>query len=114
MGNCGRQGFNLFNPYGRKAFFSNGIFGDKWGRRYVLQDTFGEFICKIRGHKLFNSADDTQNYVEASCSRCGKLIASQSPKTIKCEDCGEMMDLISLPPRVYYCRNINCRSMESN
>jgi hypothetical protein len=112
MGSASRQGFDLFHPYGRKAFFRSGILGDKWGRRYVLQDTFGKFICKIKGHKLFNSADDIKNYVEASCSRCGKLIASCSPKTIKCEDCGDIMDLISLSPRVYICRK--CKTMKSN
>jgi len=114
VGSAGRQGYNLFNPYGRKAFFNSSIFGDKWGRRYVFNDTFEKFICKIKGHKLFNSADDTKNYVEKTCSRCSKLIFPLSPKTIKCEDCGNTMDLISTQPRVYFCRNKECKLMESN
>ena len=62
-----REGFNLFHKFGRQYFFRRGILGDKWARRYVLQDTFGRYICKIVGHtkKTYITADNRE-----ICYRC--------------------------------------------
>lgn len=72
-----RENFNLFKKYGIHNFFRRGIFGDKWARQFVLQDTFGKFVCMILGHskKTFNylSEDDYKSVVKV-CFRCYKRI----------------------------------------
>ena len=35
-----RENFNLLSKTGRYYFFKRGWFGDKWSRKFVLQDTF--------------------------------------------------------------------------
>lgn len=64
-----RQNFNLFSRMGRRSFFGCGIFGDKWARGYVLQDTFGRYICSLIGHaKNTFEAED-----RVICFRCFKV-----------------------------------------
>ena len=53
-----REGFNLLHKFGRYHFFQRGLFGDKWARQYVLQDTFAKYVCMIIGHgKTFKTGD---------------------------------------------------------
>lgn len=80
----GREGFNLFSKWGRLYFFKRGLFGDKGARNYVLQDTFGRFICKVIGHgKTF----ETDDFVpEDCCLRCFQKISTQSKEGIKLEE----------------------------
>jgi hypothetical protein len=74
MGSC-REGFDLFNSFGRKHFFKRGLLGDKWARHYVLKDTLGKYICKIIGHsKTFNTDDIPPN---KCCLRCFKIIVKE-------------------------------------
>lgn len=71
-----RQGYNLFTKIGRKNFFEVGIFGDKWARSYVLQDTFGRYICKLIGHskRTFDYRDSDDEDAIKICSRCFERI----------------------------------------
>jgi hypothetical protein len=68
-----RQGFNLFTKIGRENFFEGGLLGYEWARQFVLQDTFGKFICAIFGHsrKTFLTDDYPPEKV---CFRCYKRI----------------------------------------
>jgi len=70
-----REGFNLFSKFGRYYFFRRGMFGDKWARQYVLQDTFGRYICKILGHskKTFETDDIPPEII---CFRCFRKIST--------------------------------------
>jgi len=71
---CSRENFNLLSKISRKHFFRRGLIGDKWAREYVLQDTFGRFVCKIIGHgETFTS--DSYDVVDNEtpykiCYRC--------------------------------------------
>jgi len=69
MISAGREGFDLFHKYGRYYFFRRGIFGDKWARKFVLQDTFGRFICALIGHAKTFKTEEGQN----CCYRCYKI-----------------------------------------
>ncbi|TET16309.1 MAG: hypothetical protein E3J81_03540 [Dehalococcoidia bacterium] len=73
---CARQGFDLFNKYGRRAFFHPGVFGDRWGRQFVLQDTFGRYVCKLLGHskKTYEVEDYEEDYICVVCKRCYRVI----------------------------------------
>jgi len=66
-----RDGFNLLNKYGRRNFFSRGILGDRWARRYVLKDTFGGYICAIFGHSKHRFKREDGSII---CDRCYKEI----------------------------------------
>jgi hypothetical protein len=62
-----REGFDLFSKFGRKYFFRRGLFGDKWARKYVLNDTFGRYVCKAFGHSKKTFLTDEK---ETICLRC--------------------------------------------
>lgn len=67
-----REGYDLFNKWGRRAFFRHGLFGDRWARKHVLIDTFGHHICAIIGHsKRTWEWDDGIGIRHAICARCG-------------------------------------------
>jgi len=71
-----RQGFNLFHKNGRLSFFRRGVFGDCEGRKYVLRDTFGRYICKMLGHSRKTYLSDIVTVQDGwckhnvICSRC--------------------------------------------
>lgn len=62
-----RENFNLFSKIGRECFFRGGMFGCSWSRGYVLQDTFGRFVCAIFGHSKTFKTDYPSEKV---CFRC--------------------------------------------
>lgn len=88
-GGC-REGFDLFNRYGRRHFFRRGLFGDQWARCHVLGDTFGEpwakakfnvywffrlFPCYFGFHKEVTSIKHPEwgyTIEETYCEICGK------------------------------------------
>jgi len=63
MAGASREGFNLFRKQQRKNFFRGGLFGTKWSRQYVLQDTFGRYVCRLLGHskKTYDTTDNKGN-----------------------------------------------------
>lgn len=67
MSGAGREGFDLFNKFGRKAFWNylkRGRFqSDMW------RDTFGRFACWFLGHDRYNAAMANEP-PEYACKRC--------------------------------------------
>lgn len=60
-----RQGYNLLNKFGRKAFFEH------WEWKLMILDTFGFIPCLFVGHKEVIHHDEND---EKSCSRCCRWI----------------------------------------
>jgi hypothetical protein len=68
---CSREGYDLFHKPGRYHFFRD----LKRGRFNHLMwcDTFGQVLCKIIRHNVYNAADDSSDY-EPACTRCHKFL----------------------------------------
>lgn len=66
-----REGFDLFNKYGRRAFWRE----LKRGRIQSLMwvDTFGRFRCLLIGHDLYD-ANAGGCPPEFACRKCHKYI----------------------------------------
>jgi hypothetical protein len=62
-----RQGFDLFNKYGRRAFFSRNKTYRRW--HYVWRDTFGRFPCFFLGHDTYETDEGL-----IACKRCGHYV----------------------------------------
>lgn len=64
-----RENFNLFTIQGIKNFFGSGGFKNNWATEWVLDDTFGRFICNRSGHskRTFNAGSGGR---DVWCERC--------------------------------------------
>ena len=70
MSTASRQGFNLFNKFGRHCFIM-AIKRKSIPWHYVYTDTFGKFVCVIFGHgKTFDAGSNGIPIIY--CSRCSK------------------------------------------
>jgi hypothetical protein len=71
---CGsRMGFDLFTKYGRANFWltlKNRNYKRDWW--LIAKDTFGQFVCKVIGHKPFVAGNCGS--LIWGCNRCGKFI----------------------------------------
>lgn len=66
-----REGYNLFNKYGRRVLFRNLLRGRvDW--HYVWTDTFGRYICRVIGHSKTFETDDIPP--KKCCLRCFRYI----------------------------------------
>ena len=80
MGAC-RQGFDLFNRYGRKSAFEQIRRGDwKYVRQYIFRDTLTRFLCKLSGGCHFTWQPDPVEEPEALyCQWCKKRKPVEDP-----------------------------------
>lgn len=78
MGAC-REGFDLFNKFGRRAFWQH----LKRGRfqRIMWRDTFGRVICWLHGEHTVHQTFEN-NEVESSCHTCCKWLKQEGNKWI--------------------------------
>jgi len=77
---CSREGFNLFNRYGRGCFWSylkRGKF-----QPLMWEDTFYQTWCWIVGHKIYNAGEGNgkDQREEWACRRCHQYISQKKGK----------------------------------
>jgi len=79
MMGAAREGFNLFNRFGRRAFWSH----LKRGRfqRVMWRDTFGGVICWFHGeHSIRQNFENGE--VETSCTTCCRWLRQDKHKWV--------------------------------
>lgn len=67
-----REGFDLFNRYGRAHIWQRiRLGGWRHVRRYVFRDTFAKWICALSGgHEYTLQPDAVNEPAELSCGWC--------------------------------------------
>ena len=75
MGGC-REGFNLFNRYGR-IHFSSHVRAGRWryALGFVFADTFGPPVCWLLGHRPYHANKEcVSEPPEFACLRCHRWL----------------------------------------
>lgn len=73
-----REGFNLFNRFGRQHLKDH-IARGRWrnAARYVFVDTFGHPLCWLAGHKPYR-ANSECDPPEFACRRCHRWLRGEA------------------------------------